>query len=569
MGPWRAAAVASLLVLSCARPSGVTPSGRKGRAGTEELVARVDAAAQLLSSKGEAAFAEFRKPDSRWRRGEDYVFVLDLQGDMLVHPDPALEGKNELELKDINGRPIIRGLLAAVTAVPGRTDGWYHYQWPVPGGLLPRWKSSYAKLVTAPAGQRYVVASGIYDDTMARPFVIDIVEEAVSQIESRGRAAFPRFYDPTGPFLVKDAYVFVIDRNGVDLVNPAFPSIEGRNLLEQKDTRGKPFVRDMIQVAESQGSGWVDYLWPKPGESVSTQKSAFVRRAKLDGDWVVVGCGAYLADAPREPPDPTKPTARGLVELVRDGAALLGEKGEAAYPDFRQRGSRWFRDDTYFFVWTMDGTRVFFAPDPALEGDHEAGLKDVLGRPVGRMILDAAASPSGEGWVHYMYPKPGDIFPAWKSTFVKRVSLPSGEPRLIGAGVYDMQLDEVMVEDLVNRAAELIAEQGRDAFPQLRDKKGPFVFMDTYVFVDAVNGTELVNAVQPSIEGMNLIDARDAKGKLLVRDYIDAALRNGSAWVSYYWFKPGENAPSPKRSFVKKVEARGETFVVGAGLYPE
>ena len=28
---------------------------------------------------------------------------------MLVHPDPAMEGKNELDLKDINGKPIIRG----------------------------------------------------------------------------------------------------------------------------------------------------------------------------------------------------------------------------------------------------------------------------------------------------------------------------------------------------------------------------------------------------------------------------------------------------------------------------
>ena len=36
---------------------------------------------------------------------------LDPLGGMLVHPDPALEGRNKLGLKDISGRPIIQGLL--------------------------------------------------------------------------------------------------------------------------------------------------------------------------------------------------------------------------------------------------------------------------------------------------------------------------------------------------------------------------------------------------------------------------------------------------------------------------
>ena len=37
-------------------------------------------------------------------------------------------------------------------------------------------------------------------------------------------------------------------------------------------------------------------------------------------------------------------------------------------------------------------------------------------------------------------------------------------------------------EDLVNRAVALVAKQGKEAFGQLWDKTGPFVFMDTYVF---------------------------------------------------------------------------------------
>ena len=449
-----------------------------------ELVALVQDAAELVRTKGEAAFSDFRMAGSRWRREETYIFVLDLQGNMLVHPDLSMEGKNEMDLKDINGKPIIRGLIGAATTLPNKPEGWYHYQWPVPEGILPRWKSSYVRLATAPSGQRYVVGSGVYNDRMERSFVVDAVTDAIGQIEKNGKAAFQLFHDLTGPFIAKDAYIFVLDMNGIDLVNPGFPNLEGRNLMDLKDTQGKQLIREMFKVVQTSGSGWVDYMWPKPGESVSTQKSAYVGKAKMGDQWVLVGCGVYLADAPKAAQPGRKMTAPELMTLVREAAAILEKQGEKAYSEFRMKGSKWFRDDTYFIVWSMQGVRTFHAADPSLEGLAMSDIKDVLGRPYGRMILDMADSPSGEGWVHYMYPEPGDIFPTWKSAFVKRVTFPSGKQHIVGCAIYNMHMDRAFIEDVVNRAAALIAEQGQKAFGQLRDKTGPFVFMDTYVFVD-------------------------------------------------------------------------------------
>lgn len=536
---------------------------------TASLVALVKDAAGLVRTKGEAAFGGFRTSGSRWRQGETYIFVLDPKGKMLVHPDPEMEGRNEIDLKDVNGKPIIRGLIDAATALPGKPEGWYHYEWPVPGGLLPRWKSTYVRLVTAPSGRSYVVGSGMYNDRMERAFVVDMVKDAVGQIEKNGRAAFPRFHDPTGPFIAKDAYIFVIGKDGVDLVNPGFRNLEGRNILEVKDTQGKQPIREMFQVSEATGSGWVDYMWPKPGENVSTQKSAYVSRAKMGDQVVLVGCGVYLANAPKAIPAGKKMTAPELMTLVREGAAVLEKNGEKAYPEFRTKGSRWFRDDTYFFVWTMDGRRVLHAADPTLEGRNDRDIKDVMGRPYGRMFLEAAASPSGEGWVHYMYPEPGDIFPTWKSTFVKRVTFPSGKQYIIGCGVYNMQMDKTFIEDVVNRASSLVADRGKDAFAQLRDKTGPFVFMDTYVFVVSPDGTEFVNPAQPSLEGKQIIDLKDLKGKAAVQEEIAAAMKKGSAWVEIYWYKPGTNTPAPKQTYVRKVQSGQETYIVGSGVYME
>jgi signal transduction histidine kinase len=535
---------------------------------TRDLVALVDDAAALIGAKGEAAFADFRVPSSRWRQDDSYIFVLDPQGNMLVHPDPSMEGHNEMALKDVGGKPIIRGLIDAVTASPTKMDGWYHYQWPVPGGLIPRWKSSYVKLIEAPSGKRYVVGSGVYNDRMERSFIVDEVTDAVNRIEKDGAAAFQIFHDPTGPFLVKDTYVFVIDMDGNEIVNPAFPNLEGRNLLDLKDTQGKYLVRDMIRVAQTSGTGWVEYMWPKPGESVSTQKSTFVSIARLGDRPVLVAAGVYLGDAPKAPAT-EKMTAADLMALVRESAAVLEQKGETAYPEFRTTPSKWFHNDVYLFVWTMKGLRTFHAASPEGEGQDVSELKDIQERPIGKMFLEVASSPSGEGWVHYLYPEPGNIFPIWKSTFVKRVTFPSGEQYLVGSGVYNMQMDETFVEDVVKRASALVEHQGTAAFASLRDKTGPFLFMDTYVFVEQVDGTELVNPAQPSLEGKNLIEVKDLNGKQLVRDYIAEAEEKGSAWVDYYWYKPGDNTPARKRAYVKKVQSGGTTYIVGSGFYPK
>ncbi|HEY1115449.1 MAG TPA: cache domain-containing protein [Chitinophagaceae bacterium] len=534
---------------------------------TQKVIALVKDASALVRTKGEAAFTDFRLQGSRWRQGETYIFVLDPGGMMLVHDDPLMEGKNQLDLKDINGKPIIRGLIAAATSFPNKPEGWYHYEWPVPGGLSPRWKSSYVQLVKAPTGKSYIVGSGMYNDRMEREFVVDAVRNAVSELQKDKDNAFRLFHDPAGPFRAKDAYIFILDTNGVELVNPAHPILEGRNVLNLKDTRGKFLVQEMLKMARTRGSGWVDYMWPKPGESVSTQKSTYVSRAKMKAGWLAVGCGVYLAEAPKEISTTPRITAPELMTLVRQAAQVFEQSGESAFPDFRKKGFRWFMDDTYFFVFTMDGTRAFHAAESTSEGRNDLALKDVGGRPIVKMFLEAGATPEGEGWVHYQWPEPGDIFPAWKSSFVKRVTFPTGKQYIIGSGIYNMQMDKVFVEDVVSRAADLIAQRGKEAFPLLRDKTGPFVFLNNYVFVDDPQGVELVNGAQPGIEGRNLMDAKDLKGKPLVREYIDAATKNGSAWVDYYWYKPGENKPAHKQSYVRKVQHGNETYIVGSGLY--
>ena len=534
---------------------------------TRDLVDLVNDAAKMVKTKGESSFETFKEPNSRWRKKENYIFVLDPDGNMIVHPDKALEGKNNLGLQDINGRPIIKGLIDTAKSSPEKREGWYHYQWPVPGEILPRWKSSFVKLIKSPSGKNYIVGSGVYNDQMEKSFVQDVVKDAVREIEKNGQEAFALFHDQTGRFRAKDAYIFVIDPNGIELVNSAFPNFEGRSVLDVKDTNNKLFVREMLKEIQTKDSGWINYMWPRPGDSASTEKTTYFEKANFGKKWLMVAAGVYLPGARKGREISGSMTAPALMNLVTEASDLLEKKGEDAYSELRKKGSKWFKKDTYFFVWDMEGNRVLHAADPSLEGKNGRDEKDIIGRPYGKMFLEVASNPNGQGWAHYMYPYPGQMFPAWKSVYLKQVTFPSGKKYIVGSGSYHMQMDENLIEDVVNRAAILVKEKGREAFTQLRDKSGPFYFMDTYVFVDSTDGVELVNPAHPSLEGKNIANLKDARGKTLARDYINAAMKNGSDWVKYYWYKPGGNEAVLKKAFVRQVQSGGETFIIGSGLY--
>lgn len=260
---------------------------------TIELITLVTAAAeQVEQSSVESACGEFRRTDSRWLSGDSYVFIFDMEGKALCHPSkPSLEGKNLLELRDPRGKPIIRTFLRELEG--NADDAWVHYHWPRPGEQTFYWKSTYLRRVKSPDGRELMVGSGLYQMKMDPFFVIDQVDDAVELIEREGKDAFAILRDRKSGFLFLDAYVFVLDWQCNQLVNPGFPELEGTNTFDMRDAEGKLIGQAMLDLLAEQPSGWVDYMWPRPGDSRPARKSSYVRRVDLNGEKLIVGAGIY------------------------------------------------------------------------------------------------------------------------------------------------------------------------------------------------------------------------------------------------------------------------------------
>ena len=121
-----------------------------------------------------------------------------------------------------------------------------------------------------------------------------LVNEAAAMIESKGKAAFEEFRKKDTKWFSGDTYLFVYDLKSNVLLNAAFPEREGTNTTGQKDANGKLFHHDFIQMAKSpKGSGWVDYMFPKPGQTQPSQKWAYVRGFNLGGVPSLVASGFY------------------------------------------------------------------------------------------------------------------------------------------------------------------------------------------------------------------------------------------------------------------------------------
>ncbi len=120
-----------------------------------------------------------------------------------------------------------------------------------------------------------------------------LVNKAAALIDSKGKEAFSEFRKKDTEWYSGDIYLFVYDLKSNVLLNVAFPAREGTNTTGQKDANGKLFHHEFIQVAESKGSGWVDYMFPKPGQTQASQKWAYVKAVKVDGVPSLVASGFY------------------------------------------------------------------------------------------------------------------------------------------------------------------------------------------------------------------------------------------------------------------------------------
>jgi methyl-accepting chemotaxis protein len=93
-------------------------------------------------------------------------------------------------------------------------------------------------------------------------------------------------------------YFWIQDQTPSMVMHPIKPALDGQDLRTFKDGNGKAFFIELAQKVKSKGEGFVDYVWPLPGEETPTDKISYVKEFKPWG-WTV-GSGIYLTNLEKE-----------------------------------------------------------------------------------------------------------------------------------------------------------------------------------------------------------------------------------------------------------------------------
>ena len=113
-------------------------------------------------------------------------------------------------------------------------------------------------------------------DPPTKDEVVATVKKAVAFYKENGRAkALEEFNNKNGQFAKGEDYVDVHDLNGVCVAHPISPAKVGLNRMDQSDSAGKFYVKDLVDAAKQKPSGWIEYVMKNPTTGKLENKTAY------------------------------------------------------------------------------------------------------------------------------------------------------------------------------------------------------------------------------------------------------------------------------------------------------
>jgi len=116
------------------------------------------------------------------------------------------------------------------------------------------------------------------------------VDKAVAFYKNSGkRIALAAFTDPAGMFVEGEMYIYVLNPKGTMLAHGINEKFVGQDFIDLKDSDGKPFIEEILDSANNEGSGWVYYKWYHPVAKQWLPKNVYFEKV----DDLIICSGVY------------------------------------------------------------------------------------------------------------------------------------------------------------------------------------------------------------------------------------------------------------------------------------
>jgi cytochrome c len=147
------------------------------------------------------------------------------------------------------------------------------------------------QLITAAALSLAFAAGAAQAAEPTEKDAIAMVERGAALIKAKGKDEMMKRIIAKDPDFVQGSlYIDMRDLyTGIVLAHPINPSIVGKDLTDVPDASGKKYRRDIINLGQSKGRGWVDYQYKNPTSGKIEPKTTYILRV----DDVVLEAGIY------------------------------------------------------------------------------------------------------------------------------------------------------------------------------------------------------------------------------------------------------------------------------------
>ena len=88
-----------------------------------------------------------------------------------------------------------------------------------------------------------------------------------------GEIAFAEFTNPEGRFVDGDMYIYALDMKGTMLAHGANEGFVGEEWIDVKDSGGKPFVKEILEIAETERQRLGGIQMVRPGSQRDAAQS--------------------------------------------------------------------------------------------------------------------------------------------------------------------------------------------------------------------------------------------------------------------------------------------------------
>ena len=117
---------------------------------------------------------------------------------------------------------------------------------------------------------------------------------------------------------------------------------------------------------------------------------------------------------------------------------------------------------------------------------------------------------------------------------------------------------------MVQKVIASIKANGKEkTFAEVNNLQGRFRDRDLYITINDMSGKNLAHGANSKMQGKDLIDLKDADGKLFVRERLELAKTKGKGWQDYKFINPVSKQIEQKAMYFEKYE----DIIINCGIY--